>query len=166
MLKIEIHKKKVMLIAAAAAALFFLALFIYLPLLKEVKRKGAQWNGLKGQLEAARLNAEILLTSGVSKKLIAQSEVTSAIDAISKAGRSLFLNFRYLSQEEIRSENGYAILPLRMEVEGEYGQLGAFFGALENIKDIIVAVKDMQIKRSDNTLPKLSAVLTLYIYLK
>ncbi len=165
MLKIKLNKKRAALILSAAAVLVFLALFIYLPLLKEVKRKSFQWNGLRDQLDSARMNLEALRKNGVSKKLILQSEVSSAINTITREGRNLSLDFKSISQKQIRSKNNYAILPLQMEMEGDYKLFGFFFAALENIKDVIVTVEDFQIRRNDKILPKISAVLTLNIHL-
>ncbi|TAN63062.1 hypothetical protein EPN16_00390 [bacterium] len=163
--KIELTKRTIVFILGGSAAFVLIAFFIYIPLLKEVKSNGLEWRGIRGQLESARLNLEILDKSGVSKRLIPGREASSAADVIVKQGRGLLLNFRSISQKEIRSENGHEILPLRMEIDGDYRQLGYFFGFLETMKDVIVTVEDFQIRRSDAVSPKVSAVVTLRIHL-
>lgn len=166
MLKIELNKKNLTVISAVVVFLFILTVFFYLPLLGEIRRKALERGALNNQLTIAGANLDTLRKANVSKKLISRQEVSSVIDNITREGRALLLNFKSMSQKEIISApDNHAILPVEMEIEGDYKQLGLFFGALENIKDAIITVDSFRITGDEKASPKVSAALTVNMHL-
>lgn len=146
--------------------IFLLIIFLYLPLARTIRKKSLEWNTFKGQLNSAQINLQVIQKSGTNKKLIRQQEASGVLNAITQEGRNLRLNFKSLNQKEIRGiENKYAILPVEMEIEGGYEELGHFLGALEGLESSIVTIESFKIWRDDKILPKISASLVVKLYL-
>ncbi|MDP3804528.1 MAG: type 4a pilus biogenesis protein PilO [Candidatus Omnitrophota bacterium] len=166
MLTIESNKRNALILSITGIILFILTAFLYLPLAKEIRVKSYEWNSLRSQLAAAHANLSAAGKESVTKRLIRREDVSSVIDGITKEGRNLRLNFKSISQKEIiDTEDGYLVLPVQMEIEGDYERLGRFFGVLENLEGSIVRVKDFEIRRDDKILPKVSASLAINLYL-
>lgn len=166
MTKLELNKRNLTIISSAAIFLISLVVFLYLPLAGEIRKKGLEWNSLQDQLGVLQAKLRTIERSDVNKRLLRQSEVSALIDTMTKQGKALLINFKSLTQKEIKTiKEGCAVLPIQMELEGGYEQLGRFLGVLENLKDAIVTLEGFDIRGDDKTLPKISASLTVNIYL-
>lgn len=163
---IELNKRNALILSIIVIILFISTGFLYLPLAKEIRVKSYEWNSLRRNLSAAHADLLAAGKESVTKRLIRREDCASVIDGITKEGRNLRLNFKSISQKEIKdTEDRYLVLPVQMEVEGDYERLGRFFGALENLESSIVRVENFEIRRDDKILPKVSASLAINIYL-
>lgn len=163
---IELNKRNALILSIIVIILFISTGFLYLPLAKEIRVKSYEWNSLRRNLSAAHADLLAAGKESVTKRLIRREDCASVIDGITKEGRGLRLNFKSISQKEIRdTEDRYSVLPVEMEIEGDYERLGRFFGALENLEGSIARVEKFEIRRDDKILPKVSASLAINIYL-
>lgn len=166
MTQFAFRKKNTAIVSGIAIAAAIVIAFVYLPLISEIRRRSVEYNSLTHQLSAARINLGSFKGMEAGKRLIQEREISSVIDAIAAEGRRHLLDFRAISQEELRHiEENHLILPVKIEMEGDYRQLGLFFGALENIKGAVVTAEEFRIWRDERILPKISAAVVLNIHL-
>lgn len=160
------HKRNIAIISCIGIPAAIIVVFLYLPLAMAMRKNGLECNSLTQQLNASRTNLGVFKSAGAGKKLIREQEISSVIEAIAMEGRRNLLDFKSISQEEIvAAEEKHLILPVRIDLEGDYIQLGLFFGALENIKDALVTVEEFRIRQDERILPKISAAVVLDIHL-
>lgn len=139
--------------------------FLCISLLKEIRIKSFEWNNLKSLLSASQADLKACRECVVIKKFTRRQDIPSIIDDITREGRGLKINFKSISQKEIIDANeGYLVLPVQMEMEGGYEQIGRYLGALEN-KDSIITVEGLELKRDKKILPNVPASLAINIYL-
>lgn len=166
MLKIELNKRNIAIISSIIIFLFILILFLYLPVSREVKKKTLEWNSLKSRLTADQDNLKVIKEARVDKKLIQEQDISFVVDVITKEGRRLPLNFKSITQGKLKhDENNQPVLPVQMDIEGGYEQLGRFFGVLENIKDSVITVENFSLKCNDRFSPNIYTSLLINIYL-
>ena len=89
------------------------------------------------------------------------------MDRITQEAKSCLLDIKSAAQKEIRAiEDGYQVLPLQLEIESSFEQLGVFLGRLESLEDGLVSVESFQILGPERLGPKVSAFLSLNLYLQ
>lgn len=158
------NKKNLSVVSGIAVFLFLLFGFIYFPLLKEIRKKDSLWKGLKEQLKTAEGLRDFQKT-GIHKRFVSQNELGLVLDKITQAAKSRSLNFKSISQEEVKAFDGYRVLPVEMELDADYKQLGLFLGDLENLQDALVTVESFKLSSDEKLLPRILCSLTLNIYI-
>lgn len=164
MIPMLLNKKNLSIASGTAVFLFMLFGFIYFPLLKEIRKKDSLWKGLKEQLKTAE-NLRDFQKAGIHKRFVSQKELGLVLDKITEAAKSRSLNFKSISQQEIKALDGYRVLPVEMELEADYKQLGFFLGDLENLQDALVTVENFRLSSDERLLPEILCSLTLNIYI-
>lgn len=140
--------------------------FLCLPPLKAIKVKNFEWNNLKSRLSAAQVELKACKECVIIRKFTKRQDIPSLIDDITREGRALKINFKSISQKEIiDSKDRYLVLPVQMEIEGGYEDIGRYLGALEN-KNSILTVEGLEIERDKKILPKVPASLAINLYLE
>lgn len=158
------NKKNLGILSGIAVFLFLIFTFIYFPLLKEIRKRDSLWKSLKEQLKTAD-NLRDFQKAGINKRFISQKELSLALDKITERGKSRLFNFKSITQGEIKTLNDHRVLPVEMELEADYKQLGLFFTDLENMQDMLVTVENLQVNSDEKLLPKILCSLTLNIYI-
>jgi Tfp pilus assembly protein PilO len=142
-----LNKKDKVVIIGVILCLILLICFIYLPLVKEVRKENREWNNFKKQLGIAQVNLQDFGAGGAHKRLISPQEVPAVIEGLAKEGRDLQINFNSITQKEIKyMADDSAVLPVQIEMEGRYEQLGSFFGILNSGNNSIVTVDSFEIR--------------------
>lgn len=158
------NKKNLSIILGITVFLFLLFAFIYFPLLKEIRKRDFLCRGLGEQLKMAD-NLRDFQKAGINKRFISQKELSLALDKITERGKSRLFNFKSITQGEIKTLNDHRVLPVEMELEADYKQLGLFLGDLENLQDALVTVENFRLSSDEKLLPKILCSLTLNIYI-
>lgn len=158
------NKKNLSIVLGFAVFLFLLFGFIYFPLLKEIRKKDSFWKDLKEQLKTAE-NLRDFQKAGIHKRFVSQKDLGLVLDKITEAAKSRSLNFKSISQEEVKALDGYRVLPVEMELDADYKQFGLFLGDLENLQDALVTVENFRLSSDEQLLPKILCSLTLNIYI-
>lgn len=164
MIQLNARKKNLALAFGACALLFAVFIFVYFPGLREIRKNNVLWKSLSEQLKTVEALRDFQKT-GINKRLISRQELSWALDKITEMAKARFINFKSITQEQIIALNGYRVLPVKIELEGDYKQLGLFSGDLENIQDALVAIENFQVNSAENTLSKILSFLTLNIYI-
>jgi len=137
------------------------------PLLSKVRALTTEVKALDSELAAVR---EVLDKGKTIKRgagFLPRNEVSLAIDEITKVGATMNINFLSTNPQKIRlpEQSKYPVLPIRMEIQSEYEDLGAFFGALENLEKSVVTVRGFSVRGDAMALPRLVTDIVLEIHL-
>lgn len=166
MRQFALNKRTMVVMAGIAACMVLMAVFLYLPLSRSIRKAGLEWRGLNQLLSSAEAHLSVFQGASAGKRLIREEGISSVIDRIAQEGRNNLLDFKSIRQDNIRDVAlNHQVLPVVIEIEGEYKQLGIFLGALENIKDSLVSVEEFSITGGEKILPKVSASIALNIHL-
>lgn len=161
--KIFREKKKILFIPAGIIILIIL--FLYFPLAQKITKKNKELTELNTQLKSVNENLRVLQDLKVNKRLIREEDASLVIDTITKQCKSYSLELKSITQKEKNIKDGYSVLPVYLEVEGEFERIGLFLGFLREFEDALIIVDSFQIRRADLPLPKIAGLVTLNIYL-
>lgn len=145
---------------------FFLCFFVYLPLGSRIRKAGRELKVIEGELEMVKGTIETVGSHG-KRSLPTQEEISIAIDELTRRGRDLGINFISISPQKIEEiqDLPYGFLPIRMELESGYEDLGRFLGALEGLEESVVTIGGFEIERDERILPKVRTKLEAKMYL-
>jgi len=159
---IRIDKKTLIAVGSIIATVIIFYLLIS-PLFAEVRKIGGEVKALENEMAAAR---QAIASKGDFQnvgELLTRKQVTLAINEITKAGAVKGINFLSISPQKIVKSNNskYPVLPISMNIQSEYSDLGIFLGVLE---DKIVAVKSFEIDAERHILPQIKTDLVVEVY--
>lgn len=161
--KILGEKKKIIFITAGIVSIIIV--FLYFPLAGKIAKKNKEFSGLNVQLKSLNENLRIIQELKVNKRLIKEEEASLVIDTITKQCRSHSLELKSITQKEKNIKDGYSLLPVYLEIEGEFKQIGLFLSFLREFEGALITVENIEIRRADLPLPKIAGVVTITIYL-
>lgn len=160
--KILGEKKKIIFIPAGIVSIIIV--FLYFPLAGKIAKKNQELSGLNVQLKSLNENLRIIQELKVNKRLIKEEEASLVIDTITKQCRPHSLELKSITQKEENIKDGYSLLPVYLEIEGEFKQIGLFLSFLREFEGALITVENLEIRRADLPLPKISGVVTITIY--
>ena len=163
LIKIFREKKKIIFIPAGIVSIIIM--FLYFPLAGKITKKNKELSGLNVQLKSVNENLRIIQELKVNKRLIKEEDTSLVIDTISKQCRSHSLELKSITQKEKNIKDGYSLLPVYLEMEGEFKQIGLFLSFLREFEGALITVDNFQIRSTDMPLPKIAGLVTLTIYL-
>jgi len=154
----------VLIVAIAATMIYFV---FFTPLMKEIKIKYLECKSAENDVIECR---NVIESAGLvyeKRLLMAEKDVSQAIDELTKHGRSKGINFVSINPEEIKEEKGtvYKILPIKMKINSTYKQIGIFLGSLDNLEKGVVKVKNFDISAGGEDTSILSTNLVADMYL-
>jgi len=166
---IEITKEKLMLIIPvivimAAMAVYFV---VFAPLLEESRKKYIECRTVES--EVLKVRAIIKAAGEIEGRriLMTEGDISQVTDELTRHGRSKGVDFISIDPGEAQKEKGsdYKILPIKMEIESTYEQLGTFLGSLDDLEKGLVTVESFSIIPDTNDAARLSTDLVVDIYL-
>ena len=163
LIKIFRERKKIIFIPAGVVSIIIV--FLYFPLAGKITKKNKELAELNIQLKSVNENLRIIKELKVNKRLIKEEEAALVIDNITKQCRSHSLELKSITQKEKNIKDGYSVLPVYLEIEGEFKQIGLFLSFLREFEGALITVEDLQLRRADLPLPKIAGLVTLTIYL-
>ena len=162
-IKILRERKKIIFILSGILFLFILS--FYFSLAAKTNRKAKELDELRIQLKSVNENLQIFRELKVNKRLMSQEEASLVINNIARQCRSDSLELKSIIQKEKNLKDGYSILPVYLEIEGEFKPIGLFLGFLREFEDAVITVESFQMRRVDTLLPKIAGFITLNVYL-
>lgn len=166
--KFELTRKKLIIfISLAIGVIVLLASFIfYTPLTRDLKTKYLECRQIESQVADAYNiinSAKKLYKTAV---LTNESEISQALDELTKHCSSIGINVHSIKPDEIKdSQAGYKVLPIYLQAESGYGELGEFLGALERSEKGLVKLRSFNLAVNKENKTKINAALSLDIYL-
>ena len=167
MLKIQFDKRSMIIIAGVV-----LAIIVYYSLMaslfSKVRRVGGEVKALEREMAAARQAIGSQEKFQQTGDLLTRRKISLAIDEITKVGATLNIDFLSISPQKIMKPKGskYPALPIRMNLQCGYKDLGLFLGALEELKQSIITVKSFQVEVNQQILPQIKTDLIVEVYLR
>jgi len=163
---LKLDKKQISIFAVIFIALGYM--FIYLPLASKISLKKKEWQAIEKDLVVAR--GLIFKKDSLGRKghLLSRPEVSLAIDEITKIGRKQNINFVSISPREIEPVAGasHRRLPVELDLEAEYRDLGSFLAALKDLRESFVTVRSLKISRHESVYSLLRSKITIDIYVR
>jgi Tfp pilus assembly protein PilO len=161
------NNKFTIISAAGAVVIFFAAVFIG-PLAVKGRLAGERLRILEQELDTVHRTLEKGRGIHLKGRLLTREEVSLVVDEITKQGKAFNINFLSITPLAIEETDNpaYQRLPIGMEIESQYRDLGLFLGVLEDLTEGVAAVKDFTIRREESLLPSVRSQLTLDVYLR
>lgn len=164
---IEMTKNTMILMAGIAASglLFFL---LIRPASLRVSKVSQEVKVLDSELIGVREALKRGNNLDQERHLLKRNEVSVALNEIMRAGADLNIDFLSTNPQQIHQPQGskHPILPINLEIQSTYKNLGLFFGILERLNKSIVTVREFTIERRQEILPEIHTELIVDIYLK
>ena len=159
--------KRNLTVVSAVFITFVLVVFLYLPLISTNNKKAKELNGLQEDLSLSLANLKAVRQDPGEKIIIKEGGASAFIDAITREGKALDVDFKSITQKDVRPvEDGYMLLPVLMEISARFENIGRFIAFLENSSAGFAVMDSFQIVRDERAMPKLSAILQVNIYLQ
>jgi Tfp pilus assembly protein PilO len=163
-------KEKPLIAVLATAALVALAVyfFFFAPLIKESRARHSEYKSLESELSRARDMIKFAGKTRADKVLLTAADVSVVIDELARCGKSTGVNLVALRpQEIIGADQAWPecdILPIDMEIESTYEQLGRFLGALDKLQKGLIKVKSFTVLPGGEYRARLKTKLVADIY--
>jgi len=166
----ELTKGRLNIIISAGLAIiaFGLYLFLYSPLMNKLRRAHSECRRLETELLQAREAIGSLRIESPKGKLISEEDVSWAIDDLTKNGKLAKVNFISITPkqtEEAKQAASYKILPIEIEMESAYEDLGIFLGLLDELESCIVTVINFNITPAEKGATKVKTKIVVNMYL-
>ena len=156
------------MLAAGVLAVGLAVIFILMPKYTKVRKARANLTLLESELSLIRQALDNNRRLQQKGELLSRSEISKAIEEITTLGAELNINFLSTNPKKIYKPEGskYPVLPISLELQSDYDNIGRFLGALESLNVSIVTVREFRISRDTSILPQVYTEILLDIYLK
>lgn len=160
--------RKTALVLSGIAVVVIVFLLLTVSLLNKVRKAGKEAKALEREMLSVRQALQLQENFRQNGKLLSRRQISLAIDDITKVGAAQNVNFLSISPQKITrpSDSSYQVLPIQMNVQSAYVDLGLFLNALERLEQGIIAVKGFEITRDQLILPQIKSGLVVEVYLK
>ncbi|MBI3318818.1 MAG: type 4a pilus biogenesis protein PilO [Candidatus Omnitrophica bacterium] len=154
-------------LAGGLAALFAAAWVAYVPAFSGIQRHSRQWSQIRSQLIEARRVVDEVGQKDLSPLPDARS-LPGVLERLGSTARSHQVQLLGVTPGPQRSSEveGLAVVPMELQVEGEYRSLGEFLGALTQTPSLgAVFVKHLSMNREERLMPRLRAQVSIEVFL-
>jgi Tfp pilus assembly protein PilO len=119
------------------------------------------------QVKLDQVRQSLPVPDKIIKKFITSADdIPLALNELAKKANFAGIKFDSLKQKEtIALGAGYKILPLDLETVCDVQALANFLGALDNLRNSVMVVNRLEIKRDKELLPQVKATMELGMYL-
>ncbi|MDP2913806.1 MAG: hypothetical protein Q8N91_07390, partial [Candidatus Omnitrophota bacterium] len=139
---IELTKERIIMLAAAGAAILVLLVYlvVYAPLIRQLKKKHAECKATESETLYACHIVESAGKAGGVRMLIAEKDVSLAINELTNYGKDIGVNFvSILPKDIVRGKDArYNVLPIEMEIEAPDERFSAFLGSLDELEKVLI----------------------------
>lgn len=166
----ELTKERLNIIISSGLAIIALGLYLFLygPLMNKLRRAHSECKRLETEVLRAREAIGSLRTKAPKGKLIAEEDVSWAIDDLTQNGKLAKVNFISITPkqaEEAKPPPAYKILPIEIEIESTYEDLGIFLGLLDELESCIATVINFNVTPAEKGATKVKTRMAVNIYL-
>jgi hypothetical protein len=152
--------------AGAAAAVFLFSVFFIRPAGANIGAMEKELKTIEQEILTARNIIKIHADAEGPENLLMRKDVSRAIDTITKTGEAFDIDFVSIRPKAPQSFEGYKRLPILLELESSYDDLGLFLGVLAKLKIGVAAARGFEIQRDVKILPKILSRVEIDLYLK
>ena len=153
--------------AILSGVVLFFFVFIW-PLWGRISSSDHELRLVEEQLAVSRGDVESARKLQFNGPLLSREKISLAIDEITKAGKAFNISFSSISPQELEDikDSASQRLPVVIESESDYKSFGLFLGALADLKESIVTVRNFTMTRDEAILPLIRSKLVIDLYLK
>jgi len=163
----EMTKDKLIKIIFGAAAIVIIGtyLFLYRPLIGKLKVQHLKCRTIESETEQAR-EAAATLQKKDKKTILNEADVSAAIDELTRLAKSKDINLISTTPLQIKGkEDLYKILPIEVEIESVYEDLGVFLGSLDKLEKSLATIDSFGVVPDKEKPLNLRTKLVINIYL-
>ena len=165
----EITKERSIAIISAAVTIVLIGLYLilYRPFISQIKALASESKSIEHEVSQARGSLATLKAQDINKGIIGEADTAPAIEEITKQGKLNGITFISITPAEVKKSQHpqCRILPINMEVEGSYKELGIFLGTLDNLKKGLVTLKKFSIGSDEKNPQKLISNIIADLYI-
>lgn len=129
---------------------------------------GTEYRLLQARLlDARRMALASRPDSQVARRLVSESDLSTAIDELARRGRALGVNFLSITPKEALDSGkpAYKVVPIDLETRSTYEQLGTFLGTLDELERSIVTVESFTVAPEKDNPQQLETRLELHLFM-
>lgn len=163
----EITKDKLIKIISGALAIVAIGtyLFLYRPLISKLKKQHLECRTIESEANQAQETIAALKKKD-KKTILNEAGVSVAIDELTRQAKSKGINLISITPRQIKEKDAhYKILPIEMEIESTYEDLGVFLGALDKLEKCVVTIESFNTATERVEASKLKTKLIIDMYL-
>jgi len=166
-LKLTTDKKIILIGAAVLGIMAAIYTAFYAPLLGELGKSFREYRKLESQVVSARNTIETAGKLFGDRTLLTEDQAHQAIDELTKQKTVRGVNFISINPGDVihDKKSRHKILPVGMQVESTYEELGRFLGALDDQKRGLVKVKSFDITHDPGKPRMFITDITVEIYM-
>jgi len=160
-----LNRRLIVLSAGLAVAGIVLYLNLYAPLLTRFRTQGEACRLAEAEVTEARDLIAAFKAKEIEKTLIQEPQVSETLEEVTRTGNQVGITFASVTPHTPEEGEGHRVLPIEMELESSYEGLGQFLGELDDLKGSLITVRDFIITPKSEDPLKLTARLSLNLYL-
>jgi|CXWL01.2.fsa_nt_gi hypothetical protein len=165
----DIKRKHQLIIILAIFGGVVLFVFIFMwPVWGRIRSSDHERRLVEEQLAVSRAEVASARKLQFNGPLLSREKISLAMDEITKTGKAFNISFSSISPQELEDIKDSACqrLPVVIESESEYKDFGLFLGALADLKESIVTVRNFKMTRDEAILPRVRSKLVIDLYLE
>lgn len=166
--RVEMIRERFLAVMCGVTVVIALGLYIFLyrPLIARLGAASMECRAIEKESLDVREAVAILKTKENKKRLIAEEEVSTAVEELTREGKLRGINFISIAQKDVkRSEEEYLEYPVEIDAEATYKNLGLFLGSLDGLEKSLATVEKISIKPDSVNPARLNARMFINIYL-
>ena len=162
------------LIMNAKWRIFFIALGVIIfffivalsPLMAKIQRMHTEWLAQETRLQNIRQLIQTHNKTNSQKNLLTTEEMSWVIDQITQVGRSFSINFISIKPQklEICPEGDCLSLPIELELEADYKNVGLFLEALDQLEGTVITLRSLKMMKDNPNAVSIKSNLILEVY--
>lgn len=168
-MNMKLTKERLLIVFLSAIVVIVAGLYyiFYMPVMKRLRTSFIECRACENEVREARNLIEMAGELYTERVLITEEGISQAIDELTSRGKSEGINFISINPGEAKKEKDlqYKILPIEMEIESTYEQLGVFLGSLDDLNKGIFKVKSLSTASSEKDPQRLITDLAVDLYL-
>jgi Tfp pilus assembly protein PilO len=158
---------RIIIVGTLAIIALGLYLFLYGPLISKLRKAHLECSRIETEILHARESIANLDKMDIKKSLVPEDNSSVSIDEFTRQGKSKGINFISITAKRIEEsgDSRYKILPVDMEIESSYEDLGVFLGLVDELEKSLVTVKNFNIVPDKEKTSRINARLVVDMYL-
>jgi len=165
-----VRKKMILVVPAAVIAVVIGVYFVlFAPLMQELRAKYLECRSRENDVLGTR---NIIDSAGKiysDRVLMTEKDVPYAIDELTRHGMLKGINFISMIPQKVVTKTvqgvRYKVLPVEIELESTYEQLGIVLGSLDDLEKALVKIQSFDVRPDEADPSKFITDLLVYIYL-
>ncbi|MBL7068366.1 MAG: type 4a pilus biogenesis protein PilO [Candidatus Omnitrophica bacterium] len=146
-MRLEKDKLKMIIAGTSLICALGIYLFLYKPLVIDLKKAYRESRNWEIKVLDARGFIESVKITRAKSTVLAEEDISLAIDELTRFGRLKNVNYISMTPKEGRKKKHlhYQILPIEIETESTYEDLGEFLGSLDELEHSLITVDSFRI---------------------